>query len=146
MLPILLFIGCLALSGCHTNMVKDPRPVDVVLEKIGGTWKFSSAILGGVGKQDFKNTTITFSGSESDDLIHFKIGNRPDTSPWPETGTFMLGADSNSELILGMNGDAVSYTTDGSRIEMTTPFHKPPVPDGEIILPISYSWVFKLEK
>jgi hypothetical protein len=117
-LPILLFLG-IVLFGCHTEAIKEPRPVDFVLGRINGTWKTDAIRLDGVEKTIYKDFTVSFSGKENEDLIYFTTTGRPVDSDFPESGSLKLGPDIETDLLVQPDGWVITYRAHDSQLELS---------------------------
>jgi hypothetical protein len=145
----LLFLG-ITLFGCHTEVIKEPRPIDVVLGKIGGTWRVTEVILGGVKKPDYEKGSVAFMESQEGDLIYFLTDGMPvdEYWPWPLSGTLKPGDNPESELVFVETGEYFNYATGDSKLEINMMVHGPPcVPkEGEVCTEIVPSMIFTLTR
>jgi len=140
-LPILLFMAVL-LFGCHTDVIREPRPLEIVLSTIGGTWHATKVMLDGVEKDGFDAYTITFSEAPND-LIDYKINLWPVIADLPDAGILKLGNNILSELELE-DGRIIHYVVMDSKLLLTYRSLEPVT--GNPVVEIMPMWTIEYEK
>lgn len=146
-LPI-LFFSILFLSGCHTEVIKEPRPEDVALQRLEGTWRVENVTLDGVIQDSYKDFTLTFSRKENEDLTFFTTTNRPSDADFPETGSFKFGLNVETDLLEQSEGWNMTYWIEDSQLQMifiASPRDTPHEEGEPMIFPIP-TWVFRLKR
>lgn len=140
-LPILLFIATL-IFGCHSDVVKEPRPVELVLGQIGGTWHATRVMLSGVAQSGYETYNITFSEG-ANDQVGYEMSIWPVVAELPYIGTLKLGNNINSELQT-QDGLVIQYAISGSKLLLTYNSRIPVTGDPKVdIVP---TWVIEYEK
>gem|GEM_PF-3939352 len=92
--------------------------MDVVLERIKGTWRTDAVLLNGVEKPAYNDFTVTFSGKDTDDLIYFTTTGRPDGCDFPESGSLKLGSNIETQLLGQPDGWPISYWAHDTHLEL----------------------------
>ena len=128
--------------GCHTDVIREPRPVDVVLSSIAGTWHATKVVLDGVQKDGFGEYTITFSEAPND-LIDYKVNLWPVIADLPDAGVLKLGPNILSELELE-DGRLIQYAVVDSKLLLTYRSLAPVT--GSPVVDIIPMWTVEYEK
>jgi len=147
-LPI-LFFSFVFLSGCHHEEIKEPRPIDLVQGRIGGTWKVSEAVLDAVTLPDYEKGSVAFMESQDGEFIYFLTDGMPTDEywPWPLSGTLKIGDDLESHLIFVETNTSFDYAIDDSQLMVALINKAPCVPrEGEVCVEIMSQWVFTLTR
>lgn len=147
----IFFFFCILPFGCGREDVQ-LRPVDLVMQKIGGTWRPLHINLDGVDVVSrYSDFRLTFSGADTTELIYFSTNGRPDPFPWPVSGTVKLGTREDTDLVINPDRNIV-YAADGNNLEFTMDYMSAPQQgpiDGDsamILTKIVGTWVFTLTK
>jgi len=137
-LSLIVFV----LIGCHTDVIKEPRPIDYALSKIAGTWQATNVSLDNVRKEGFDTYKITFSEG-SNDRIEYKMSIWPSAAELPNEGTLNVGADVTSELITD-KGLLIQYAVEDSKLYLTYQSKVPKT--GSPTVEIISMWRIEYEK
>src|SRR4051812_20913790 len=97
-------------SACKKD---DPDPVSVEdqqLAKLAASWKASSATLDGTAQTGYDNFVLTISGTAGATSFGYTASGRPSNSPWPASGTWVFGANPESQIVRDTGADKLDMT------------------------------------
>lgn len=152
---LLILIAFTTLYGCKKHNNEKKTEEQTQLEKLKASWQIQSASdASGDRTTDFDNMVLTLSGNyaEGGTYSYSLTGERPNPSPWPDSGTWQFGSPKTSKIIRdpGDTGETeMSYSVTES--ELTIEFNIPENSDGWAgsagrVQSVTGSWTFVFTK
>ncbi|HEY5823688.1 MAG TPA: hypothetical protein VIT44_04955 [Cyclobacteriaceae bacterium] len=137
-------------SACKPN---DPDPIsieDQQLEKLTASWKLStptSATLDGTAQKGYDNFVLTISGTAGATSFGYTAAGRPSNSPWPPSGTWVFGANPESQIVRDTGADKLdmTYSVSGTELQVTFNFSGVGYPSSRVSN-VKGQWVFTFKK
>lgn len=142
---VVLALGSLfVINGCKKDSGPGESVEDVQLGKLSKTWNATTVQLDGTDQAGYNNFSLTISGTPGNTSFGYTAAGRPQTSPWPSSGTWSFGATPETQIVRDPGtGDelAMTYSVTDTQLQITFAFTGTGYPGGKTSN-VNGQWVF----
>ena len=132
-------------AGCDKSEGGKTSKKDQQIKALVGTWSVNTAKLDGVDA-DYDGFQLMISGDEGDSALEYEAINRPEASPWDESGDFTFGSDVVSELVRANDGLDIDYSVTANTLTMSFTYTGDPFTNPGRVESVAGDWVFTFTK